>query len=401
ALLMPRELANQASYEGWRRSVGGADCSLVEFHDWSEAGHPFDPVKEDFMTYVFERDSKAQSLIPVKLFKKENRKTKAHLWMSLEEANGHLEEYTRVAGQIISGSTGYTFAKSKAELAKFKKIAGACPYIGREGVEFYPQELLLFTYDSPGPKKGTVWMSNIQVSKSKYKIPKQKVLVETEYLFPLVKGPGIDAMAYDDPEIYVVFPYEETNPYAPVPQSVMKKKSPLLLQFFTKYKKILEQQTHYSDSLRAAGEFYGLARTGPYSFRNSYVAYRDNTKWRATVVTHKLTPWGEEKRYLFQNHAVSMCERVDGGLISEAEAYYIAGIFNAPAVAEFIYASSDNRSFKIRPPIYMPVYDPKDARHKEISKLSKQGHSKPSLIDANSKSIEKIYLELCSERPKP
>jgi len=400
ALLMPRELANQASYEGWRRSVGGTDCSLIEFHDWSEAGYPFDPVREDFMTYVFERDSKAQTLIPVKLHKKENAKAKAHLWTSIEEANGYLETKERFAGQIVAGSTGYTFAKSKEELAKFRKIAGGCPYIGREGVEFYPQELLLFTFDSPGPRKGTVWMNNIQVQKSKYKIPKQKVLLETEYLFPLIKGPHIGAMEYDDPNIYVVFPYEGTNPYAPVPQSVLKAKSPLLLQFFTKYKKILEQQTHYSDSLRADGEFYGLARTGPYSFRDCYVAYRDNTKWRSTVVTHKVTPWKEEKRYLFQNHAVSMCERIDGGLITKAEAYYVAGIFNAPVIAEFIYASSDNRSFKIRPPIYMPVYNAKDARHREISRLSMQAHSKPKLVEANSQAIEKIYLALCGDRPK-
>jgi hypothetical protein len=112
-----------------------------------------------------------------------------------------------------------------------------------------------------------------------------------------------------------------------------------------------------------------------------------------------MTPWKEEKRYLFQNHAVSMCERVDGGLIAEDEAYYVAGIFNAPAVAEFIYASSDNRSFKIRPPVYMPVYDSKDERHREISKLSKQGHAKPKLVEVNSQAIEKIYLTLCGERP--
>jgi len=36
---MPRELANQPSYEGWCRHPGLGRC---------EAGHPFDPIKEDF-----------------------------------------------------------------------------------------------------------------------------------------------------------------------------------------------------------------------------------------------------------------------------------------------------------------------------------------------------------------
>ena len=47
AFLMPRELANQPSCDGWRRLPGlGRRDSLV-FHNWSEAGHPFDPIKED------------------------------------------------------------------------------------------------------------------------------------------------------------------------------------------------------------------------------------------------------------------------------------------------------------------------------------------------------------------
>lgn len=398
ALLMPRELANQASYEGWRRAVGGKNCSLIALHDWSDAGHPFDPVKEDFMTYVFEAKDTQNTLIPVTHYVKNDRRSKAHLWETLNEAVQKLDPETRVAGQIVKGSTGYTFALTKSDLNNFKKIAGKCPYIGREGVEFYPQELLLFNYDSPGPKKGTIWVKNIQVSKSKYKIPQQKVLLETEYLFPLVKGPGIEGMNYKDPDILVVFPYDESNPYTPVPKSVLKKRSPLLLQFFEKYKKIIEKQTHYSDSLRAAGEFYGLARTGPYSFRNCYVAYRDNTKWRATVITEKTMPWGSKKRYLFQNHAVSMCERVSGGIITEEEAYYVAGILNAPIVAKFIYASSDNRSFKIRPPIYMPEYENGNATHAKIVKLAKEITTDQSSLGKNSQSIEKLYLSLCKGR---
>lgn len=398
ALLMPRELANQASYEGWRRSVGGEDCSIVAFHDWSDAGHPFDPVKEDFMTYVFKGAVGQASLIPVKHYTKTERREKAHLWPSLKVAAQNLEIDDKIAGQVVDGSTGYTFADTAEKLKKFRKIAGLCPYKGREGVEFYPQELLLFAYDGPGPKPGTVWVKNIQVQKSKYKIPQQKVLLETEYLFPMVKGPGIEAMHYDDPNILVVFPYEEENPHAPVSKAVLKKKSPLLLQYFEKYKKILEQQTHYSDSLRAAGEFYGLARTGPYSFRDCYVAYRDNTKWRATVITKRKMPWGEKKRFLFQNHAVSMCERVSGGFIKEDEAFYVAGILNSPIVGQFIYSSSDNRSFKIRPPIYMPEYDKGDPVHAQIVALSRAMGKDVSLLDQNSKAIEKAYLGLCKGR---
>lgn len=65
SFLMPKELVNQASYEGWRTAVGGEHLSLVELHDWSKAGHPFDPVKEDFMSYVFVKKKSPQKTVPV------------------------------------------------------------------------------------------------------------------------------------------------------------------------------------------------------------------------------------------------------------------------------------------------------------------------------------------------
>lgn len=400
AFLMPKELVNQASYEGWRRAVGGVDCSLIEFHDWSEAGHPFDPVKEDFMTFVFKREAFNQTTLPVFEYKRKSARAKAHLWTDIDEANKHLDKKAKIAGQIIEGSTAYTIAEDAAELEKFRKIAGACSYIGREGIEFYPQELLLFQYVGPGLKTGTVWVRNIQVQKSKYKITQHQVMLETKYLFPLVKGPCIGVLEYQDPGILVAFPYEPSSPNSPIEKDSLKKSSPFLLRYYEKFRKQFEQQTKYSDSIRGAGEYYGLARTGPYSFKSCYVAFRDNTKWCATVLTTKKMPWGEEKRYLFQNHAVSMCERSDGKDIIEDEAYFVAGIFNTKVVEHFINASSDNRSFKIRPPVFVPLFNSLDTSHQKIVHLAR----KAAAVDSSKRNallaeLEAVYIALCDERP--
>ena len=398
AFLMPKELANQASYEGWRKAVGGANFSLIELHDWSAAGHPFDPVKEDFMTFIFEGKASNRETVPVIEFQKKTKRARSHLWQSLSEAHTHLAPVTKVAGQIISGSTAYTVAENVKELSKFAKIAGTCAYIGREGIEFYPQELMLFHYDGAGPKPGTAWVKNIQVTKSKYRIPQQRLVLETKYLFPLAKGPGISAFEYDDPGIVVAFPYDANRPHAPIGQAELKKHSPFLLRYYQKYKKQLEGQTAYSDSIRGEGEFYGVARTGPYSFHSCYVAFRDNTNWCAAVMTTKKMPWGEEKRYLFQNHAVSICEREDGKIISQIEAHFVAGIFNTEIVRHFIYASSDNRSFKIRPPVHVPIFDRKNARHKEIARLSKLAAQEPKNRLTHQAEIEALYIAMCAKR---
>jgi len=109
-------------------------------------------------------------------------------------------------------------------------------------------------------------------------------------------------------------------------------------------------------------------------------------------------PWGEEKRYLFQNHAVSMCERSDGKDITKNEAYFVAGIFNTKVVEHFINASSDNRSFKIRPPVFVPLFNPKDARHNEIARLAREAAAGLAKRDAHLSELEAQYIALCDGR---
>ena len=399
AFLMPKELINQSSYEGWRSAVGGQDVALVDLHDWTRAGHPFEPVREDFMTYIFEKGCVQPENIPVSLHVKTERNEKSHLWSDLTNALMHLETKLGVAGQLSTGKTGYTLAANKPELNKFRQIAGHCEYIGREGIEFYPQELMIFKYDGVGPKLGTVWVKNLQVTKSKYRIPQQRILLETMFLFPLAKGPGIKRFHYEDPELYVAFPYEAHAPHIPIARGRLRKISPLLLAHYEKYKKTLLQQTHFSNDIHGSNEYYALARTGPYSFHNCYVAFRDNTKWCATVLTDKLCAWGERKRFLFQNHAVSICERSDKQLIGECEAHFVAGIFNTAIVETYIRESSDNRSFKIRPPIFVPLFEPNDPIHNRISKLSRLASEKnQSDADCLLKEIQIEYLKLVTQR---
>lgn len=400
AFLMPRELANQASYEGWRR-LGSSDWHFLAFHDWSNAGHPFDPVKEDFLTFVIGKRSGQADIVPVFHYAKKRRdRTTAGAWANRTEAEQHLEITQMVAGQIIPSSTAFTFAADSEELQEFSLVAGECEYIGREGIEFYPQELLLFKYDGVGPREGTAWLRNLQVARSRYKIPNRRILLETKYLHPLVKGPEIGLFHHDYSGLIVAFPYEEADPLRPIPATRLNKESGLLLQYYRKERETIEKQTKFSDKIRGEnpGEFYGLARTGPYSFAETYVAFRDNTKWCATVIEATDMPWGKKQRFVFQNHAVSMCERRNGAFIGNDEAHYVCAILNTPVAQRFIVASSDTRSYKIRPPIYVPLYNPENEIHRTLVAASKKAHSSTEQIEEQRLIMGKAYLELCRRR---
>ncbi len=287
-------------------------------------------------------------------------------------------ETIELAGQANENSTIFSCAKNETELKSFSKISGTASYKGREGVEFYPQELFLLEVDTEMPiSKDTVIVKNYQNKKSKYKIPLESFPLEKKYLHPLVKGVDIERFNLLPSNYIVPFPYEKTNTRSPISIKELTKSSKLLATYFNKFKKVFESQTQYNEKIigeKHNTEFYALARVGEYSFADHYVAFRDNSKWQSCVISSVLTPWGEKKRPQFQNHAVTISQKSSGEFISLEEAHFICAILNAPVTESYILNSSDSRSFKINPPIYIPEFDIENIIHKELSELSIKAH---------------------------
>jgi len=354
------------------------------------------------MTYLMGEkiNTDSKSVVPVYIYKKKSKtKVSAKHWKSLAEATTNLDIEKGVAGQITPNSNAFTFTSNYRTLKVFELIAGECSYIGREGIEFYPQELLIFQYWKKGPSADKVWLRNAQFSKSKYPIPARNILIEHEFLFPMVKGPAIKPFSHNYGGLIAAFPYSSSDPHRPIPKDILEEKAPLLLKYYEKNKELLTAQTKFSDKIRGpnAGEYYGLARTGPYSFKDVYVSFRDNTKWHAVVIEKADMPWGQEKRFVFQNHAVSICERKDkSGFIDRDEAHFVCAIFNLPLVREYIYSRSDDRSFKIRPPIFVPIYDHRNILHKKLSDFSKLAHKSKEVNNEIIIESQNIYLNICS-----
>lgn len=397
AFLMPRELVYQASYEGWRRLNGKYD--FLTFYDWTKAGHPFDPVKEDFMTFVIGTQQRATSYVPVVKYAKKKSAAKPVSWKSLEMAFNSLEVSQEVAGQIIPNSTAFTFARDEAELHEFAIITGECEYIGRDGLQFYPQELQVFRYSGEGPAPNTVWVNNVQAQKAQHKVPSMRVLLEKTYLRPLVASPAIGRFRHDYDGLLAAFPHDASNPTRPISSSTLRESAPLLLAYYEKYRDVVESLSKANTKIRDAdpGEFYGVGRVGPYSFAHTYIVFRKDTKWCAAVVSAEMTPWGEEKKVVFQSHAVSMCERRNREFIDEDEAHYICAILNTPIVERFVYATSDTRSFKVRPSVFVPLYDPDDTRHARLSVISREAHATPENVETLRIESETLYISICQD----
>jgi hypothetical protein len=408
--LMPENLIFQQSYEGFRKFCldGGKRLYFQRFIDWNKAGKPFSGVGHRFLGFFISKPVRDYSKgVPVIQFNKKKNSKSDNILPLRDYAHhqrfgdvSHIFERTEIVAITTGTSTAFTYATNLDEATKFAQVAGECPYKGREGVEVFPQELLLLEVTDPKLRGNCVYVKNYQSTRSKHKIAAGTFLLEKDMLYPLVKGVDIERFHVNQSPYVVPFPYDDYS-RSPIESERLTDIAPKLMKYFNENKVAFDKQTTHNDKIigkKHKNEFYALARVGEYSYGDYFVAFRDNTKWQAAVVSKLPVPWSEEsKRPVFQNHAVSISQRADGEFITEDEAHYICAIFNAPTVAQYIIKSSDSRTFKIRPPINVPPYDSKNKYHKKLVKLSRLAHanySNSDLMDKYDKELDEAYLSI-------
>lgn len=415
--LMPEGLIFQQSYEGFRNFHLDSNERLYfqKFVDWTKSGHPFSPVQQKFLSYFISSKLQdyTQGILVDQYIKQANNKEKnidsLKTYKNTIDFLGisHVfEKKSLIVVTASSDNTAFSYAPNMSEGKFFSMITGICSYPGREGVEVFPQELFLLTVDDSKPQRDKkVYVKNFQNPRSKHKIAPGTFLLETKYLYPLIKGVNIERFHINQSQFVVPFPYEDGS-RSPISSNDLAKLAPNLMNYFNSNKSHFEAQTSYSEKIigkKHSNEFYALARVGQYTYGEYFVAFRDNTKWQAAVVSKLQTPWDEYKRPIFQNHAVSISQRSDGSFITKNEAHYICAIFNAPIVCKFLLNSSDSRSFKIRPPINVPPFDPINELHQKMVNLSIKAHkvyNDKSQMKTIDKDIDETYLAILENTNK-
>lgn len=399
--LMPRSLLYQQSYEGFRHfHLNAGRMYFQRVVDWTEAGHAFYPVTEKF--YAFVLGHKAQryqdGIVRRVVVKRPGPSLRtvrnARRWQG--DVEKLFEERHELVGQVLADSTMFTNARDASELAQYRLVAGRCEYIGREGIEFYPQELFLHRLEpTERVVPGALRLRNFQNPDSKYPLPETVRTLETEFVFPLVKGPEIEPFRHVGSEFVVPFPYDEHNQRRPIEPASLGQRAPRLFRFLEDHKSIILSQTAFNEKIMGANatQFYALARVGRYSFARHRVGFRDNTAWAAAVFSPVQTRWGGEKIPLFQNHAASIAEHESGRFITEDEAHYICAILNCPVVSKYILGSSDARTFKIRPPVRVPTFDSDNGIHRALAAVSRQAHALASAGDASAVELQRNKAE--------
>lgn len=410
--LMPESLIFQQSYEGFRKIFlnKGKRLYFQKFVDWTNAGHPFSPVQHRFLSYfIGEAVVNYKKGIPVDRYIKKKNNKKEGITPLREHANTarfslieHMFEKTLLTAVTpIDGNTAFSLSDNVHQSQLFASVAGECSYAGHDGISVYPQELFLLKVESKKLRANEkVLLTNFQNPRAKHRIGKGRYLLEAEFLHPLVRGVDIERFHVRDSGFVVPFPYDSGS-RAPIDSSELASRAPSLMKYLNNNRDVFVSQSRHNSKIigdKYDSEFYALPRVGVYSYAKYFVAFRHNTKWRAAVVSDRDVPWeGDAKRPVFQSHACTISQRADGGFISEAEAHFICAIFNAPIVERYIVKSSDPRSFKVRPRIMVPPFDPENSLHTALEHLSRLAHEcfadqeKMIILD---KKLDETYLAL-------
>ncbi|WP_255447758.1 N-6 DNA methylase [Schumannella sp. 10F1B-5-1] len=389
AFLMPEPIMYQHSYEGFRKIVHG-DRQLFwqELIDWSGAGHPFHPVTQRFAAYVISSNpvDYAKGIPIVRPTLREPRNARrVHAAIRSGRVFAEVADRFSFEGYVAftpdADRNFFAVAENLEQVNKMRKVSGFSNYRGREGVEFYPQELMLLTHIPGRGRKvrgrAVETFVNYNSPRSKHRVPQQERVLETAHLRPLLKGVDIERFHMRKASYYVPFAYSSTHASgrSPLPIKALRDSSPALLEYFQENRQVFESQTQYNARIMGAHntEFYSLARVGEYSHVERYVAFRDNSSWQAVVVEAVDLPWGGRAMPIPQNHAVSIAEGPNGSITGD-EAHFICAVMNSPIVRSFMLASSDHRTFPVRLRVRIPGFDAADADHVRLAEVSRSAH---------------------------
>jgi hypothetical protein len=188
--------------------------------------------------------------------------------------------------------------------------------------------------------------------------------LEPDFIYPLLRGRDVHRWQ-SKPSAFILIPFDRTN-NCWIPESTLKKIAPKTYAFLLNFRKGLhERKTAIVRQQMERGPFYAMVAVGAYTFAPWKVVY----KRLSNAIQAAVIPGGQiphEKVILIP-------------VGSEQEAHYIAALLNSsPAnllmrgaavrVQTIEYTPSDVAQLSI------PIFDPKNALHKELATLSAECH---------------------------
>ncbi len=199
--------------------------------------------------------------------------------------------------------------------------------------------------------------------------------VETEHIFPLLRGRNISAFqASPEPDLHIILPQRGMHGDPTLPTT-----SPRTWRFLSQFKELLENRSSLKRFQRNQ-PYWSLWSIGPYTFSPYKVLWKEmsGNRFVAASIGSFDDPLSGSK-IVIPDHKLYFVP-----VETEEEAAYLTGILNAPLTGNAIqaYASQLSLGVSVVEYLHIPRLNTSNAQHAQMIELSKQITAK-GIVTAN------------------
>ncbi len=366
---LPGSVFTTESSAGFRRfSIhnGSLSCSAQLVEDY-QGIRPFDGVSNHPTFLMLRRDEATTFPVTYRSWVTDEKiRPNARIYASADQFRCVAKRIDGIAVPVPGGDGARPWlVGSVQDQAVFSKVFAACrkpEYKARKGITtdrngiFWCQVM-----GSAGP--GLVTIRNAaNIGKTKG-IPQITAMVESEHLFPLLRGRGVAPFnAVPETDLSILVPQRGMHGDPDLPT-----KSPHTFKFLNRFRSYLEQRSSLK-RFQKGQEFYSLWSTGPYTFSPFKVLWREmgNTFAAAYIGSLSNDDFGE--KIVLPDHKLYFIP-----VESESEAAYLTGFLNAPTIVKAVsaYAAQLSLGASVAEYLNIPKFDETDGQMTAIGNIAR------------------------------
>lgn len=216
-----------------------------------------------------------------------------------------------------------------SSLEILRSIVRASPYgeIAREGVNTRGANGIFFV--DARLERGRIFVRNRREDGRTERVPDVHQSIESEYLYPLLKGEDVSRFVAT-PSCCIVLPHSEANPPQPRPIRELPART---REYLTEFRSVLEARKKFRNFDPSERDWHGLYSVLAATFSDYKVVWREMSHGIiAAGVSESALPDGSLK-LVIPDHKLFIIP-----CLSESEMHFVAGVLNS-SVVNFIVAS--------------------------------------------------------------
>ena len=297
-------------------------------------------------------------------------------YSELREVKSQITMIRQKATPVIEEDlTSIWLTADENALESMNKVLGRNEYKARTGV-FTGGANAVYWLEINRREQDKIEVSNI-VERAKRKSEKVTKVIETNYVFPMLKGSNVRkwSITYDT---YLLCPHTAETKMWPVSQEVLETEVPDTYAYLKYFKDDLDSRKGFAgwEKEIQQKEFQAVLRVGEYTFSKYKVIWKYIAPEFVCAVMGNVDDAYLGNKMILPNEKIMYVSLED-----EDEAYYLCGILSSTLIADCVksYMNPTSISAHVLDKLNIPNFDRNNAEHMAIARECKAGHGKQNI----------------------